>query len=49
MDGQAHVAQLGQGLGDAFTDDVRDAWAQAYGTLAAVMIAAAEETLEAAA
>ena len=47
--GAALLWTLGQGLGDAFTDDVRDAWAQAYGTLAAVMIAAAEETLEAAA
>jgi nitric oxide dioxygenase len=47
--GSALLWTLGQGLGDAFTDDVRDAWAQAYGTLAAVMIAAAEEPLEAAA
>ena len=38
-----------QGLGDAFTDDVRAAWAEAYGTLAAVMIAAADEPIEAAA
>ena len=47
--GAALLWTLGQGLGDAFTDDVREAWAQAYGTLAAVMIAAAEESLEAAA
>ena len=47
--GTALLWTLGQGLGDAFTDDVRDAWAEAYRTLAAVMIAAAEEPLEAAA
>jgi hemoglobin-like flavoprotein len=47
--GAALLWTLGQGLGDAFTDDVRDAWAEAYGTLAAVMIAAAEGPLEAAA
>ena len=47
--GAALLWTLGQGLGAAFTDDVREAWAQAYGTLAAVMIAAAEESLEAAA
>ena len=39
--GAALLWTLGQGLGDAFTDDVRDAWAQAYGTL--------EEPIEAAA
>jgi hemoglobin-like flavoprotein len=47
--GAALLWALEQGLGDAFTNDVRDAWAEAYGTLAAVMIAAAEEPLEAAA
>jgi hemoglobin-like flavoprotein len=47
--GAALLWTLEQGLGDAFTNDVRDAWAEAYGTLAAVMIAAAEEPLEAAA
>ena len=47
--GAALLWTLAQGLGDAFTDDVRDAWAGAYGTLAAVMIAAAEAPLEAAA
>ena len=47
--GAALLWTLSQGLGDAFTDDVRDAWAGAYGTLAAVMIAAVEAPLEAAA
>ena len=45
--GAALLWTLEQGLGDAFTDDVRAAWAEAYGTLAAVMIAAAEEPIEA--
>jgi hemoglobin-like flavoprotein len=49
MVGAALLWTLEQGLGDAFTDDVREAWASAYGTLAAVMIAAAEEPAEAAA
>lgn len=31
---------LGQGLGDDFTPQVREAWATAYGTLASVMISA---------
>ena len=47
--GAALLWTLEQGLGDAFTDDVREAWAIAYGTLAAVMVAAAEEPAEAAA
>ena len=47
--GAALLWTLEQGLGDAFTDDVHAAWAEAYGTLAAVMIAAAEEPIEAAA
>jgi hemoglobin-like flavoprotein len=47
--GTALLWTLEQGLGDAFTDDVREAWAIAYGTLAAVMVAAAEEPAEAAA
>ena len=34
---------LAQGLGDAFTDDVKTAWTAAYTTLAGVMIKAAEE------
>jgi hemoglobin-like flavoprotein len=40
--GAALLWTLGQGLGDAFTPDVRDAWAEAYTTLASVMIGAAE-------
>jgi hemoglobin-like flavoprotein len=39
--GAALLWTLEQGLGDAFTDDVRAAWTTAYGTLATVMIEAA--------
>jgi hemoglobin-like flavoprotein len=39
--GAALLWTLEQGLGDAFTSDVRDAWADAYGILASVMIEAA--------
>lgn len=39
--GDALLWTLGQGLGDAFTPDVRDAWATAYATLAGVMQRAA--------
>ena len=39
--GEALLWTLEQGLGDAFTPDVRGAWADAYGTLASVMIDAA--------
>ncbi len=39
--GEALLWTLGQGLGEAFTPAVRDAWATAYGTLASVMIDAA--------
>ena len=47
---EAHYATVGaallwtleQGLGEAFTPAVRDAWATAYGTLATVMIDAAQ-------
>ena len=46
--GEALLWTLGQGLGDAFTDELRDAWTEAYTTLATVMIdAAAEEALAA--
>ncbi len=46
---EAHYATVGaallwtleQGLGEAFTPAVREAWAAAYGTLASVMIEAA--------
>jgi hemoglobin-like flavoprotein len=34
---------LGQGLGDAFTPDVKDAWTQAYTALASTMLAGVEE------
>ena len=47
--GAALLWTLEQGLGDAFTPAVHNAWASAYGTLAAVMIAAAEDITEAAA
>jgi hemoglobin-like flavoprotein len=46
--GQALLDTLAVGLGDAFTDDVREAWATAYGILASVMQSAGE-TVEAAA
>lgn len=39
--GAALLWTLEQGLGDGFTPEVRDAWTQAYGTLASVMIDAA--------
>ena len=39
--GAALIWTLEQGLGDAFTDPVRAAWTEAYGTLATVMIDAA--------
>jgi hemoglobin-like flavoprotein len=51
---EAHYATVGesllwtleQGLGDAFTPDVRAAWTEAYGTLATVMIEAARADTE---
>ena len=46
--GSALLWTLEQGLGDSFTPDVKAAWADAYGTLAAVMIAASEKTAAAA-
>jgi len=39
--GEAFLWTLEQGLGAAFTAEVRDAWAAVYGTMAGVMIAAA--------
>ena len=41
--GIALLWTLEQGLGDAFDDETREAWAAAYGTLASVMIAAADD------
>jgi nitric oxide dioxygenase len=41
--GIALLWTLEQGLGDAFDDETREAWATAYGTLASVMIAAADD------
>jgi len=41
--GAALIWTLGQGLGDAFTDDVKAAWVTAYGILAATMKDAASE------
>jgi len=40
--GAALLWTLEQGLGEAFTPAVREAWTEAYGTLAAVMIEAAK-------
>ncbi len=39
--GAALLKTLGQGLGDAFTPRVRDAWARVYGLIAEVMVTAA--------
>lgn len=39
--GAALLWTLEQGLGDGFTQEVRNAWTEAYGTLASVMIDAA--------
>lgn len=38
--GAALLATLEVGLGDAFTPEVKDAWASVYGTMAGVMIEA---------
>jgi hemoglobin-like flavoprotein len=40
--GVALLWTLEQGLGEAFDEETREAWATAYGTLASVMIGAAE-------
>ena len=42
--GQAFLETLEQGLGEAFTPDVREAWAAAYGLLAATMQKAAAQS-----
>lgn len=42
--GEVLLWTLEQGLGEAFTPDVRDAWATAYGIVSATMIGAASET-----
>jgi len=47
--GAALLWTLGQGLGEAFDDPTRDAWASAYGVLASVMIEAAAAAAAAAA
>ena len=44
--GEALLWTLQQGLGEAFTPDVRAAWTEAYGTLATVMIEAARADIE---
>ena len=46
MVGAALLWTLGQGLGEAFTAEVSEAWAEAYSILATVMIEAAEATAE---
>jgi len=46
--GAALLHTLGQGLGPAFTDEVRGAWATAYGLLSSVMIEAAAQECAAA-
>jgi hemoglobin-like flavoprotein len=40
--GAALLWTLGQGLGEAFVPELRDAWAEAYSVLASVMIEASE-------
>ncbi len=40
---EALMWTLEQGLGEAFTDDVREAWVATYGILSSAMIAAAEK------
>jgi hemoglobin-like flavoprotein len=39
--GGALLLTLSQGLGDAFTDEVREAWSTAYGLMASTMSEAA--------
>lgn len=40
---EALLWTLEQGLGEAFTDDVKEAWVATYGILSSTMIAAAEK------
>ncbi len=42
--GRALLDTLAQGLGEAFTDNVKRAWTTVYGVLSTTMIAAAQET-----
>ncbi|EMI57478.1 globin family protein [Rhodopirellula sallentina] len=41
--GEALIWTLGQGLGDDFTDDVKEAWLLTYTTLSAAMLSGTEE------
>jgi hemoglobin-like flavoprotein len=43
--GAALLCTLEQGLGEAFTPEVKEAWAAVYGTLSAIMITAMEQTM----
>jgi hemoglobin-like flavoprotein len=45
--GQALLDTLAKGLGEAFTDDVKEAWTQTYVTLSTVMIEAGKTVEEA--
>jgi len=45
--GAALLKTLEQGLGDAWNDEVKEAWTVTYTTLASVMIGAADEHLKA--
>jgi hemoglobin-like flavoprotein len=42
--GSALLWTLGQGLGSAFTDEVKEAWTAAYGLLSGTMMEAARES-----
>ncbi len=41
--GEALIFTLGKGLGDDFTEELKAAWVETYGTLASVMIEAQKE------
>ena len=43
--GEVLLWTLEQGLGDAFTSEVREAWEEAYAALAGAMISAAQNTV----